>query len=222
MSTRSRKHKAGRDKRRSNLGLKIAGVVVVAVAILATVYFTSGGGTTPGAGLAGRYPFEVGSPGPGETAPPIELPSTEGGTFTLRELQGETVLLYFQEGAMCQPCWDQLRDIEQQWSQFEALGVDRVVSITTDPMSVLRQKVVLEGLESPVLSDPDLEVSREYTTNQYGMMGGSHNGHSFILVGPDGTIQWRADYGGAPKYTMYLPVQNLLADLQQDRTEAMN
>ncbi|MEK7295981.1 MAG: alkyl hydroperoxide reductase, partial [Actinomycetota bacterium] len=49
--------------------------------------------------------------------------------------------------------------------------------------------------------------------NSYGMMGDSTNGHSFIVVGSDGTIRWRADYGGAPDYTMYVPVPSLLADL---------
>ena len=70
------------------------------------------------------------------------------------------------------------------------------------------------GLTTPVLSDPDLAVSQQYGANQYGMMGASRDGHTFILVGPDGIIRWRADYGGAPNYTMYVPVQTLLADLQ--------
>ena len=47
------------------------------------------------------------------------------------------------------------------------------------------------------------------------MMGTSRDGHTFILVGPDGVIRWRADYGGPPNYTMYLPVDALLADIQQ-------
>jgi cytochrome c biogenesis protein CcdA len=37
---------------------------------------------------------------------------------------------------------------------------------------------------------------------------------SGIEVGPDGAIRWRADYGGAPKYTMFLPTTSLLADLK--------
>ena len=45
------------------------------------------------------------------------------------------------------------------------------------------------------------------------MMGDSRDGHSFIVVGPDGRIAWRADYGGAPNYTMDLPASALLADL---------
>jgi hypothetical protein len=63
----------------------------------------------------------------------------------------------------------------------------------------------------------ELEVSRVYTTHQYGMMDGTANGHSFVLVGPDGTIDWRADYGGAPDYTMYLPTEKMLADLATER-----
>jgi len=71
-----------------------------------------------------------------------------------------------------------------------------------------------EGLTIPVLSDTQLVASRTYTANGYGMMGDSRNGHTFIVVGPDGMIKWRADYGGAPKYTMYVPVSNLIADIR--------
>ncbi|MDQ3532924.1 MAG: hypothetical protein M3456_11235 [Actinomycetota bacterium] len=57
-------------------------------------------------------------------------------------------------------------------------------------------------------------MQEAYETNRYGMMGRMHSGHTFIVVDEDGIIRWRADYGGAPDYTMYLPVRNLLADLQ--------
>jgi hypothetical protein len=38
-----------------------------------------------------------------------------------------------------------------------------------------------------------------------------------VLVGADGVIRWRADYGGAPDYTMYLPPQKMLADMIKER-----
>ncbi|MGH3678260.1 MAG: hypothetical protein ACRDU5_21500 [Mycobacterium sp.] len=75
-----------------------------------------------------------------------------------------------------------------------------------------------EKLLTPVLSDPDLQVSRAYQANKYGMMGDMRDGHSFVLVGPDGVIRWRADYGGAPDYTMFLPTDKILADLNTERT----
>jgi hypothetical protein len=43
--------------------------------------------------------------------------------------------------------------------------------------------------------------------------GGSLGGD--IVVGPDGRIQWRADFGGAPDYTMFVPARYLLADIQR-------
>jgi len=212
------------------IGILAAVVVGVAIIALGVIFFvnnsggssssgsSSGGssssGSPVGVGQAGKYAFQVGSPGPGEQAPPITLPSTAGGTFDLALLRGKTVLLYFQEGLTCQPCWDQLKDIQSKSDEFHALGIDQIVSITTDPLDALEQKVTDEGLSIPVLSDRGLAVSRAYTANGYGMMGASRDGHTFILVGPDGRIEWRADYGGAPNYTMYVPVPKLIADIR--------
>jgi peroxiredoxin len=193
----------------------VAIIVGVAVLALGVIFFLNNrGGSTAGTGQAGQYAFQVGSPGPGEMAPAIQLPSTAGGTFDLASQRGKTVLLYFQEGLTCQPCWDQLKDIQSHIGQFHALGIDTIVSITTDPPDALQQKVADEGLTIPVLSDPQLAVSRAYTANGYGMMGTSRDGHTFIVVGPDGRIRWRADYGGSLNYTMYVPVSNLTADIR--------
>ena len=79
----------------------------------------------------------------------------------------------------------------------------------------MKQKVADEGLSTSVLSDPSLAVSRTYHANQYGMMGESSDGHTFLVVGPDGRIKWRADFGGAPNYTMYVPISTLLADMKE-------
>ena len=186
---------------------------LAAIAALAAIFATSCPDSQATADNPSGYSFEVGDPSTG-TAPGFDLPAAAGGTVALADYEGRDVLLYFQEGLMCQPCWDQLTDIEARWSDFEALGIDGIVSITGDPLNALTQKVELEGIDAPVLSDRGLEASQTYDANAYGMMRGSTNGHTFVLVGPDGEIRWRADYGGAPDYTMYLPVDSLLADLQ--------
>lgn len=188
-------------------------LVLLAVAGLAGVFLLNNGRGS-GRQPAGAYPFQVGDPGPGAQAPPIRLPSAGGGMFDLASLKGQKVLLFFQEGLMCQPCWDQIVEIEKRMPRLASLGVDRLVSITTDPLDALKTKVKDEGISSPVLSDPGLGVSRAYGTNGYGMMGTSMNGHTFILVDESGVIRWRADYGAAPRNYMYVPVPNLLADLR--------
>jgi peroxiredoxin Q/BCP len=95
-------------------------------------------------------------------------------------------------------------------ARFRRAGIDKVVSITTDPLTALRQAARTYGTTIPVLSDPTMAVSRAYHANDYGMMGTSADGYSFVVVGPNGRIEWRADYGGAPNYTMYVPIPTLL------------
>ena len=204
-----------RKRRGLSFGVLVAIIVGAAVIALAVIFFLGNqGGSSAGTDQTGQYVFQVGNPGPGAAAPEIKLPATDGSTFDLAALRGKTVLLYFQEGLTCQPCWDQLKDIQTNISQFKALGIDQIVSITTDSVGALQQKVSDEGITIPVLSDSQLVVSNAYTANSYGMMGNSRDGHTFIVVGPDGAIKWRADYGGAPKYTMYVPVSNLVADIR--------
>lgn len=205
---------------RWRLAAKIAAFAGAGVLALGALYWFNGQSSAQSQSAArdpsaGQYAFQVGKPGPGATAPAIRLPSTTGGTFDLASLRGQRVLVYFQEGIMCQPCWDQLKDIESNIERFRALGIEAVVSITTDPIDALKQKAAIERLSTPVLSDPDLRVSKAYDTNSYGMMGRSRNGHTFIALDRDGRILWRADYGGAPKYHMYVPVRNLIADLRE-------
>lgn len=212
---------AGRLARRhrSRWPLIAIGVAVVAVVVtLFVIYQGSPNRQTSASG--GSYQHVAGQPGIGATAPDFTLDSTSGGQLGLASLRGKTVLLYFQEGLSCQPCWDQLADLEHHRAALQQSGVDAVVSITTDPIDLLRQKVGDAKLSTPVLSDPTLVVSQAYHANEYGMMGTSRDGHSFVLVGPDGRIQWRADYGGAPNYTMFLPTTSLLADLTRERRTA--
>jgi len=101
---------------------------------------------------------------------------------------------------------------------LHALGVDQLLTITSGPLDLVAQKMRDDALTAPALVDTDLRVSTTYQANRYGMMGTSRDGHSFVLVGPDGRIEWRADYGGPPRFTMYVPVEQLAADLRAGRT----
>jgi peroxiredoxin len=215
-SQRSHRKQPHRMSRSLRTVVKAGVFLGVAVIVLGLIYFLNNvNGSTATSSQASQYPFQVGSPGPGEQAPPIKLQSTGGSTFDLAALRGKTVLLFFQEGLGCQPCWDQMKDMESKSGEFQALGIDKVVSITTNPLDALQQKVADEGLSTPVLSDPTFTVSQAYHANQYGMMNGTSDGHSFIIVGPDGRIRWRADYGGGPNYTMYVPIPTLIADMKE-------
>ena len=186
-----------------------AAAALVVGAIVAMVILAD-----PGRPAGGTVAYQVGSPGPGAEAPPINLSATDGTQFDLTAYRGKTVLVFFQEGIGCEPCWSQMKDIEANWPQFQAAGIDKLVTITGNSLPVLKQKVAAESLTTPVLADPGLRVSGTYNANQYGMMGSSADGHTFVLVGPNGMIRWRADFGGPPDYTMYVAIPTLLADIK--------
>lgn len=185
--------------------------IVVALALIGSLYAVFTRSSTEAASGGG---YQIGQPGIGATAPAFTLAASTGKNVSLADYKGKTVLLYFQEGLTCQPCWDQLTDLEKAAPQVKAADIDQILSITSDPADLITQKVHDMGLTTPVLSDPNLTVSAGYHANGFGMMGTSRDGHTFILVGPTGTIEWRADYGGAPKYTMYVAPKTLLADLK--------
>jgi peroxiredoxin Q/BCP len=222
-STATKRPAGTRNRKPSAVRRGWSFVVVAAVAVLAVVglyliYQSSQSrqATTATGGGSG-FRHVAGQPGAGTAAPAFTLASSQGGQVSLADFRGTDVLLYFQEGLSCQPCWDQIRDLEQNRAALTDAGIDAVVSITTDPANLIAQKTADEKLSTPVLSDPNLKVSRAYDANSYGMMGDMRDGHSFLLVGPDGTIHWRADYGGSPDYTMFVPTEKMLADLAAER-----
>lgn len=212
--------RSARRAQRSRTPWIVAVIVVVAVIVLFAIYKSNSSGA---AGAGDRY--DVGSPGIGAVAPDFLLPdvtapAAAGGapaTKRLSEYRGKTVLLYFHEGLGCQPCWDQIRDLQNDPAALRAMGVDQLLTITSGPLDLVAQQMHDGGLTEPALVDSDLRVSTQYQANRYGMMGTSRDGHTFVLVGPDGKIDWRADYGGPPKFTMYVAPQQLASDLGAGR-----
>lgn len=190
---------------------------VVVVLLISSLIIANRSGNSNDVGQKSAFPYAIANPASGAMAPDFILPSTKGGTVKLSDYKGKTVLLFFHEGIGCQPCWDQIRDLENDEAKLKSAGIDQLLTITSGPTRLIAQKMADDGLTAIALGDTNLEISKIYNANQYGMMGDSRDGHSFVLVGPDGKIDWRADYGGPPKYTMYVPIKNILSDMKAGR-----
>src|SRR5438105_3822130 len=124
----SRRPSAGRRRWARYAGIALA-VIAVTVGLYGVFRTTNPAptGTASTGGTDATYPYAVGQPGPGQPAPEFTLPSTAGGRQSLTSLRGKTVLLYFQEGLMCQPCWDQITDLERSAAAVHAAGVDQII-----------------------------------------------------------------------------------------------
>lgn len=171
--------------------------------------------------VAVSYASMRGSPGtsgllgPGERAPKFALESVNGTSFDLGSYANKSdVLLFFNEGLSCSPCLQQMVDINKDYAAFRQMGLT-VVSITSDPLSGLETWARNTGTNTMmVLSDSTLQVGSAYDvlgSDVGSMHPGMAPGHTFILVGKDGKVLWREDYGTS---TMYVPMSQLIASVQ--------
>lgn len=181
----------------------------------------------------------------GTKAPDFTLPSTTGKSISLSDYRGKkNVLLYFQEGVMCDPCWQQTLDIQKVYDKFQSKGIE-LLTITVDPLNALTKNAQKFGITLPVLADENLKVSTAYDVLKDSMHPGSRPGHTFVLVDKEGNIVWRKAYFlasgstkmtmkmgsqvmtmdmgmdmGTPDSVMYLPVERLLADMNNVKLES--
>lgn len=136
--------------------------------------------------------------GIGSVAPDFTVQDVSGGTFTLSDYRGKSnILLLFNEGLSCQPCLQQMHDLDGLNSQLVGLNV-LVVSVTPNSADQLRSWMGAGGPQyGKVLADPGLVAFNLYQPTG---TGGSMMTHTFLLINKAGTVIWRHDYGPNSMY----------------------
>lgn len=127
----------------------------------------------------------------GKPAPNFTLPDRDGKSYSLADLRGKTVVLFFNEGLMCYPsCWNQIAALASD----PRLKGDNLVtlSIVVERASEWQSAVdkMPELAPATVLFDTNAKVSRAYgmLTTASSMHFGQFPGHSYIVIDPQGTI----------------------------------
>ena len=133
---------------------------------------------------------------PGGPAPDFTLNDADGNPVSLSALRGPRVIVYFYPAAMTPGCTTQACDFRDSLSSLAAAGV-AVLGISPDQPAKLAKFRDKEGLNFPLLSDPDHAVERAYGT--YGekkLYGRTTVGviRSTFVVGADGVLE-QAYYG---------------------------
>ena len=132
----------------------------------------------------------------GDEAPDFTLPDADGNEVSLSSLRGQRVIVYFYPAAMTPGCTKEACDFRDSLASLAAAGV-AVVGISPDGLAKLARFRDAEGLNFPLLSDPDRRVLEAY--GAYGekvMYGKPSVGviRSTFVVGPDGKLE-QAQYG---------------------------
>lgn len=141
-----------------------------------------------------------------EAAADFTLPATDGSTVSLSDLRGETVVLYFNEGAGCGSCTAQMAAIEKN-SGFAEEDIT-VLPIVMNPAAQIQADMDAFGVTTPYLLD-DGTVSQAYDVLGKGMHAGLP-GHGFVLIDAEGNERWRGDYP-----SMWLDPEELLHEVQE-------
>jgi len=138
-------------------------------------------------------------------APDFTLQTSDGSSVSLADFRGSPVVLYFNEGAGCGSCLQQMAEIEKDPAFAEA-GIT-VLPIVMNTAEQITADMATYGVTTPFLLD-DGTVSEEYGTLGTGMHEGLP-GHSFVLVDADGQRVWSGSYP-----SMWLAPQDLLKEVQ--------
>jgi len=125
-----------------------------------------------------------------EQAPAFTLKTTASTTISLSDYRGKPVILYFNEGAGCGACTQQMAGIEKD-PGFAQAGIT-VLPIVMNTQAQIQPDLDSFGVKTPYLLD-DGTVSKAYGTLGKGMHAGLP-GHGFVLIDGAGIERWQGDY----------------------------
>jgi thioredoxin-dependent peroxiredoxin len=127
----------------------------------------------------------------GDKAPAFSLPSDSGGKVSLKELLGQTLVLYFYPRADTPGCTSEANQFRDAKKELERLGA-RVVGISGDSVEDLAKFRDKYQLNFPLLGDTDHKTLEGYGVwQEKNMYGRKVKGivRTTYIVGADGTVK---------------------------------
>ena len=129
---------------------------------------------------------------PGDRAPDFTLTDADGKQVTLSSMHCRQVVVYFYPAAMTPGCTKEACDFRDSIASLAAAGVT-VLGISPDAPAKLAKFRDRDGLNFPLLSDPDHKVHEVYGAwGEKKLYGKTTVGviRSTFVVGEDGKIAW--------------------------------
>ncbi len=146
----------------------------------------------------------------GTVAPDFSLNSTTGKTISLSDYRGKNVMLFFNEGVMCAPCWQEISRLERFKNDFAQLNTV-IIPISVDDQKTWNPIIQEERITTPILIDSDRKVSEAYKVLKTpSSMHDDRPGHTYIHIDPSGKIHSAADFPN-----MNVPTNVLLQHIEQ-------
>jgi thioredoxin-dependent peroxiredoxin len=98
---------------------------------------------------------------PGDTAPAFTLSDQDGAAVSLSDFAGKKVIVYFYPAASTPGCTTEACDFRDNINSLKSSGY-QVLGVSKDDLPPLKKFQKEQGLNFPLLSDPDLTVHNAY------------------------------------------------------------
>ena len=122
--------------------------------------------------------------------PAFTLKDSVGKDVNLGDFRGRSTVVYFYPAASTPGCTKQACDFRDSLASLQRAGYD-VVGISPDPVDKLAKFAAAEGLDFPLLSDPDHAVAEAYAAwGEKKNYGKTYEGliRSTVVVDPEGKV----------------------------------
>jgi thioredoxin-dependent peroxiredoxin len=126
----------------------------------------------------------------GDDAPDFALPDQNGKTVELKDLRGETVVLYFYPKANTSGCTTQACGVRDRKADYATAGA-RVIGVSPDEVKDIDKFAGKYDLDFTLLADSDHSVAEAYGTwVEKSMYGNKYMGvqRATFIVDPEGKI----------------------------------
>jgi len=97
----------------------------------------------------------------GEMAPTFTLEDQDGESVSLADFAGRKTIVYFYPAASTPGCTTEACDFRDNINSLKSAGY-QVLGVSRDALPALKKFQAEQGLNFPLLSDPDLTVHKEY------------------------------------------------------------
>ena len=97
----------------------------------------------------------------GQTAPAFTLDDQDGASVSLSDFAGDKVVVYFYPAASTPGCTTEACDFRDNINSLKSAGYS-VIGISKDAAPALKKFQSEQGLNFPLLSDPDLAIHNAY------------------------------------------------------------
>ncbi|GAA4686567.1 thioredoxin-dependent thiol peroxidase [Frondihabitans cladoniiphilus] len=127
----------------------------------------------------------------GEVAPAFTLPDETGRSVSLADFRGQKVIVYFYPAASTPGCTTEACDFRDNINSLKSAGY-QVLGVSKDGPEALQKFRDEQGLNFPLLSDPELVVHKEYAAyGEKSLYGKTVTGviRSTIVVDEDGVVE---------------------------------